>query len=130
MRSASDEAAQRITACVPGRRVVVFVADKKVSLPLTAADPAPAAPSPIEMLAQQLSQRDEETRSVIAEAMARVDKAVQVGAAVVASTAQREAEMAQSIAQITTVLALPVKPVYDKSGKLLGAQRVTTLGEK
>lgn len=33
-------------------------------------------------------------------------------------------DLAQSVKQLTDTLLLPVKPVYDKSGKLIGAQRV------
>ena len=35
-----------------------------------------------------------------------------------------QADLAQSVAELTNTLRLPVKPLYDKDGKLIGAQRV------
>lgn len=118
-----------IEQCAPGKRIVVSVPSGEVyELPL-APKAAPAEPpNPIETLSKQLLERDAEQRAAVAEANARSDETLAVVKEAIGAVAAGQAQVAESVNEMAGTLHLPVKPVYDKGGKLIGAQRVKKLG--
>lgn len=117
-----------IAALAPGRRVTVVIRGKARSLP-AAPQPAPvAAPDPLEIAARQLLERDVETRSAVAALTERVGDSVRDVGAAIGTIAAGQIELAQQVKELAGTLHLPVRPVYDASGKIIGAQRVARTG--
>jgi hypothetical protein len=120
---------KRIAACAPGKRITVFVPSGEVyELPLAPKAAPVEPPSPIETLSKQLLERDAQARAAAAEANARSDEALTAVKEAIGAVATGQAQVAESVNEMAGTLHLPVKPVYDKSGKLIGAQRVKKLG--
>lgn len=118
----------RVAACAPGRRVTVITAGKSFVLPSVPEVQPEPPPNPLEVAAAQLLERDaasralfESTRKSMEEVVTRVDGSV-------AAVAAAQANVAASVAELADTMALPVKPIYDKQGKLIGAERVKKLG--
>ncbi len=120
----------RITACAPGKRITVVMPDGKVYALPRPPEPAPVVPPhPLEAISQQLLARAAEGRAAaasIVESMAGTLNAVRE---VVGSVTAGQAQVVASINEMSGTLHLPVKPVYDDAGKLIGAKRVKKLGD-
>jgi hypothetical protein len=124
----SPNAVRLIAQCAPGRRVTVISArGERYELPLK--PPAAVVVSdPIEELSKQLMQRDAEQRAamaqVVSEVVSRVDVTVGEVKAAVSVLAQTQERAAHSASELARTMAMPVRPIYDANGKLIGAHRV------
>lgn len=111
-----DNFARAIAACAPGKRVTVtFASGKRLALPIAAEPPPP--PNPIDVLSEQLRERDAATAEIglrTTDAIAAMKDAVD-GLAT---------ELAQGVKEIVGTLHLPVVPTkYDKDGRIIEARR-------
>ena len=112
-----------ISMLAPGKRVSVRDHGIIYALP---AEPPPEPvipPNPVEVAAKQLLESDAQTRELIQsfgpkveESLVRVEQAVEMVAA-------GQFEVVQTVKENTRTLHLPVKPKYNKAGKLIAAQR-------
>jgi hypothetical protein len=110
-----------IAACAPGKRVkVTYASGKTLVLPVVPVVEPPAPPHPIEVLAQQLAERDVQMRASIEERAGETFAAVKDAVEAIVSAQERVVE---SVEENTRTLHLPVKPVYFPDGKLRHAQR-------
>lgn len=120
-----------VAALAPGRRVLVLAGGDTHELPVKPPAPAVTPPHPLEVMSQQLLERDAETRATVAavaDVVARMGETAQAVQAAMADVASGQAQVARSVSEIAETMALPTKPVYDAAGKLIGAQRVQKLG--
>ena len=126
---ALPDAVARVAACAPGKRITVVTPDGKAyALPI-APEPAPVVPPhPFEAVSQQLLARDAEARAAAASIVERMAGTLNAVREVVGAVAAGQAQVAASVNEMSGTLHLPVKPVYDKAGKLIGAKRVKKLG--
>lgn len=123
------DAVRCVAACAPGKRVTVVTPDGKAyALPIVPEPASIASPDPMTIAAKQLLESDAQSRALLesvgknfAEVFARVDDSI-------GAVAVGQAQVAQSVAELSGTLHLSVKPVYDKAGKLIGAQRVKKIG--
>ncbi|MBE0615153.1 MAG: hypothetical protein IH604_15885 [Burkholderiales bacterium] len=126
------EAVKCIAECAPGKRVRAIVLEGVYELPL-APKPEPAAAEtaqPRETVATLLLERDAQTRASVTQVLenvvgvvARVYETATVVKAALAVVAEGQERIAGGMQEITLALERPVKPIYDKTGKLIGAQR-------
>lgn len=122
------DAVQRVAELAVGRPVTVIVAGKSYPLPIVPV-PAPVAlPDPMTTAARQLLESDAQGRAMLetvgknfAEVFTRTERRIEAVAA-------GQEQIVQSVKELTGTLHLPVKPVYDKAGKLIGAERAKKLG--
>lgn len=119
------EFVRNIAALAPGKNVTVFADDKAYSLPEPLPPPPlPPPPDPIAEAARAMLERDAENRATIEDVRRALTEVVENVGATVAAVAAGQAEIVESLQENTRTLQLPVRPVYDKAGKLLQAQRV------
>jgi len=119
-----------VAALAPGKRVMVLTAAGAHELPLKPPPAKVEPPHPLELVSKQLLERDAEARSTITAVAARADETLNSVKAAVADVAAGQAQVAQCVEQLAATLELPTEPIYDDSGKLIGAQRVKKLGAK
>jgi hypothetical protein len=113
-----------VAACAPGKRVMVLVPSGEVhELPIVPEPARPDPPNPIEVLSQQLLERDTLARAAAAEVSARADEALAAVMDALAVVADGQEKVVASIDENTRTLHLPVKPAYFPDGKLRHAQR-------
>jgi hypothetical protein len=129
------DAAKCIAECAQGKRVRAIVRGCVYDLPLQPEPEPVPAPHPLEAVATQLLERDAQTRATVSlvvanveSVVARVDETSSAVNSALASVAIGQQKIADGMQHIAVTMALPVKPVYDKQGKLVGAQRVKKLG--
>lgn len=122
-----DNYARAIAALAPGRRVTLVVHGKAVALPATAAPPPVPQPDPLVVASKQLLERDAETRAAIASLADRVGESVRAVDSVLGVVSAGQVELAAQVRELSGTLRLPVKPIYDAAGKLIGARRSATL---
>lgn len=115
----ADSLARAVAACAPGKRVTItFASGKALVLPIVPEPPAPPPPPhPLEVVSQQLRESEAASRELVA----RVHESM-------ASVAEGQAQLAQGMREVVETLHLPVKPLLDTAGKLIGAKRVANLG--
>lgn len=118
--------AGRVERCAPGVKVEVIAANgTRTSLPFVI-ETTPAVTS-IDDVLQQIGCST--TRSIESLAVAMSTVTEQIGQAVasvkevVSGIATDQQQVAKSFDELAVVLRAPVKPIYDKSGKLVGASR-------
>lgn len=122
------DAVRRVAMLAPGKRMTVTVDGKSYALPI-APDPEPVAPPhPLEVVSQQLLARDAETRATLVAVAARADDTLNAVRDAVGAVAAGQDQITKSVNELAGTLHLPVKPIYDKSGKLIGAERVKKSG--
>lgn len=104
--------ARAIAACASGARVTLtFTSGKSIALPIVPEPLSPAPPHPLEVVSQQLLERDAQTRETLT--------AVQLAVNGLSS------EFAQGVKEIVGTLHLPVVPTkYDKDGRISEARRM------
>lgn len=107
-------------ALAPGRRLVVQCSGKSYALPAEV-QPVIEAENPMSIAAAQIAQSAETNRQVV-EAMAR--QVAQTIERVEREIAEGNERVAQSLMGLSAALYLPVRPIYDASGHLIGAERV------
>lgn len=106
-----------VAACAPGKRVAVIVAGARFELPWALQEPAACGADPVQILAAQLAERDEQARA----AAQASEERMREGMLVVADLARRAIEMQERVVE---TLMLPVVPTgYDKTGRIISAQR-------
>lgn len=110
-----------VAALAPGKHVtVVTSAGVEYRLPIEPEAVPPAAPHPIEVLSQQLLERDAEMRAAVESVAAVAGRADE-------RTEQLQGLVRQSIdgqKRIVDTLMLPVVPTkYDAAGRLIEARR-------
>ena len=130
------DAVKCIAECAPGRRVRAIVRGVAYDLPLLPEPEPVQPPHPLEAVATQLLERDAQTRVTVSQVVAnvenvvaRVDETTNVVKSALANVAGGQDKIAEGMQDIASALSRPVKPVYDKQGKLVGAQRVAILGD-
>lgn len=103
--------ARAIEACAPGKRVMVmFASGKSLTLPIVPEPPPLAPPHPLEVLGNQLMERDAAMRAIAL----RAEEA----------NAALRSELAEGVREIVGTLHLPVVPTkYDKDGRIIEARR-------
>jgi hypothetical protein len=117
-----------IAALAPGKSVTVTTpAGITHELPLQT-EPQPSAADPLQAMSEQLLGRDAETRATVAAVAARADETLNAVKSALVEVAAGHSEIAQSVSKLEGTLHMPVKPVYDRDGKLLYAQRVKKPG--
>ena len=124
------EAVTCIAECAPGKRVSAVIPHDIYELPLR---PEPER-EPVELrrsleaVALQLMERDAQTRTIVTQVVAALlDEALGSIRSVLTSVAQGQDKLQEAVQQIAATLDRPVKPVYDRDGKLVGARRVAKL---
>jgi hypothetical protein len=129
------DAVKCIAECAPGRRVRAIVRGVAYDLPLLPEPEPVQPPHPLEAVATQLLERDAQTRATVTQVvanvesvLARVDETTNVVKSALSDVAAGQNKIADGMQHIASTLSLPVKPVYDDQGKLVGAQRVKKLG--
>ena len=124
------EAVTCIAECAPGKRVRAIIPHDIYELPLPQ-DPEPVPPPhPLEAVAKQLIERDAQTRAIVKEVMAELlADAVNSIKSALSGVGQGQDKVLEAVQQVAKTLDSPVKPVYDKQGKLVGARRVAKLGD-
>ena len=113
-----------VAALAPGKRVTVISGGKAYELPVKPPVLVAEPPHPLEAIAKQLSERDAEIRDLLAAVTSRTEEAITEVKAAVKDVAAGHDKVAQSVDEMTKTLHLPVKPHYDKAGKLEYAKRV------
>ncbi|MCX7144356.1 MAG: hypothetical protein NT123_25655 [Proteobacteria bacterium] len=87
-------------------------------------------PHPLEAVAMQLMERDAQTRAIVTEVVAALlGDAVSAIKSALSGVGQNQDKVLEAVQQVAKTLDSPVKPVYDKQGKLVGARRVAKLGD-
>jgi len=106
----------------PGKAATVIVKGKPYVLPLIPG-PHVEPPNPLEIAAKELLERDAATRAMF-ESVSKslADSVVRSSEGLGALSAGQE-KIAESVNRLAGTLHLPVKPIYNKSGKIVGAQR-------
>jgi hypothetical protein len=115
---------RNVSALAPRKRVTVRVSGIIYGLP---AEPPPqpeVVPDAIEAASAKLLESDAQTRALIESFGPKLSEALESIGEVVATVAEGQAEIVQSVRENTRTLHLPVKPVLDKTGKLIEARRV------
>jgi len=124
------EAVACIAECAPGKRVRAIIPHDIYELPLPPEQAPVAPPHPLEAVAMQLMERDAQTRAIVTEVVAALlGDAVSAIKSALSGVAQGQNKVHEAVQQIASTLDRPVKPVYDKQGKLVGARRVEKLGD-
>lgn len=123
------EAVRRVAELAPGKQVTVIVNAKSYDLPHRPPPAPPKPPDPLLEFSQRLLERDLETRAAVAAIAARSDAGISAVKNLVNAVAAGQSQVAESVKELSGTLHLPVKPVYDKAGKLVGAKRVRTLAD-
>ena len=124
------EAVTCIAECAPGKRVHAIIPHDIYELPLQPEPEPVAPPHPLEAVARQLMERDAQTREIVTQVVAALlDEAVSAIKSALSGVAQGQDKVQEAVQQIASMLDRPVKPVYDKHGKLVGARRVAKLGD-
>ena len=124
------EAVTCIAECAPGKRVRAIIPHDIYELPLTREQEPVAAPHPLEAVAMQLMERDAQTRAIVTEVVAALlGDAVSAIKSALSGVGQNQDKVLEAVQQVAKTLDSPVKPVYDKQGKLVGARRVAKLGD-
>jgi len=124
------DAVKCIAECAPGKRVRAIVLEGVYELPLAPGPAAAETAQPLETMATLFLARDAQTRASVTQVLenaagvvARVDETASVVKAALASVAEGQERIAGAMQEIASALERPVKPIYDKAGKLIGAQR-------
>lgn len=112
-----------VAVLAPGKRVSVIARRETYELPERPEFHQPA-PDPALLAAKKILESDAQSRAMLesvgknfADVFARTDETL-------ASVAAGQAEVVESVRENTRTLHLPVRPVYDKDGKVIAAQRV------
>ncbi len=117
--------------CAPGKKVTVITNDgKRYELPST---PPPVIEKPIDpivTLTKQLLERDEQSKADIrrvADLALRSEETLRSVQLVIEHVVDGQDKVIDGIKEIVNVVGMPSKPVYDKNGKIIGAQKVDSL---
>lgn len=116
MRS-PDLLLRAVAQLAPGKRLTVLAAGKAYELPIEPERPPVALPDPLEVLAQQLLERDAESRTQQAADTARAAAQASSVEGLLKATIDGQR-------RIVETLFLPVVPTkYDKEGRIIEARR-------
>lgn len=114
-----SDAVRRVAACAPGKVVRVAVSGESCELPLAPAQSCAKEPNPLDQIASRLIQNEK----LAGDRMDALASDVHAVRSVVNAVVDGQIAVVEGINRVVTTLAMPVHPIYDAHGKLIGATR-------
>lgn len=125
------ELLRTVAVLAPGVSLELVTAEgDRYALPLVVQEPLARPPDQLETVSRLLLERDEQARReaetmavLMSTVVSRVDDTLNAVKQSVDTVAAAQSKVARSMTRLEGTLHLPVKPIYDKDGKLIGAAR-------
>lgn len=114
--------ARAVAALAPGKRVIVLADGKAHELP-ERPEIAPAAPDALQVAADRLLESDAQSRAILESVGSKFSELFARVGETSAALSAGYAEVVASVNENTRTLRLPMRPIYDKDGKLIAAER-------
>lgn len=120
------DAVRRMAECAPGKAVRVVTTEGAFAIGGGESNEPEVPALSIKALQREQAQ-DREAIAQLKAAVANLEATIAAWESALAKVGNMQASLGASMTKMVEVMELPVKPIYDAAGRLIGARRVAKL---